>query len=217
MFSFLFKKEHQIETLIQEYLANFVLAKDSFKEAFDTCILSGTDCINFEFHIKQTHKYESKADDIRENINNLMYSKALIPESRGDIMRLLEAIDQIAHLFETALFIIQTQRIDVPHFILPDLNELLRISLACCDIIVRQTKTLIKSSEGIRSLMNTIDINESRCDHFERRIITKIFASELDPFLKLQLKDLILQIGEISDQADRVSKQINIMSLKRRV
>jgi uncharacterized protein Yka (UPF0111/DUF47 family) len=35
--------------------------------------------------------------------------------------------------------------------------------------------------------------------------------------VKLQLKELIIAMGEISDQADRVSKRVNIMTLKRRV
>jgi uncharacterized protein Yka (UPF0111/DUF47 family) len=48
-------------------------------------------------------------------------------------------------------------------------------------------------------------------------MITKLFTSDLDPFLKLQLKGIVIVMGEISDQADRVSKRANIMNLKRRV
>jgi uncharacterized protein Yka (UPF0111/DUF47 family) len=48
-------------------------------------------------------------------------------------------------------------------------------------------------------------------------MIMKVFESDLDPFLKLQLKDLIIEMGEISDQADRVSKRVNIITMKRRV
>jgi predicted phosphate transport protein (TIGR00153 family) len=217
MLSFLFKKEDQVEKLIFEYLENFIFAKENFSDALNTCLLSGSSCEDFEFLIHRTHKHESKADDIREEINNLMYGKVLIPEARGDIMRLLEAIDKIPRLFEAVLFMIQTQQLSVPEFLVPDIRELVRISLACCDLVAEQSTALLKNYEGIRALMNTIDTNESHCDHFERRIITKIFAADLDPFLKLQLKELIIQIGDISDQADRVSKRINIMSLKRRV
>jgi len=47
--------------------------------------------------------------------------------------------------------------------------------------------------------------------------MTKIFDSDIDPFQKLQLKELAIIMGEISDQADRVSKRVHIISLKRRV
>jgi len=48
-------------------------------------------------------------------------------------------------------------------------------------------------------------------------MIVKLFDSELDPFLKMQLKELVIVLGEISDQADRVSKRVNILAMKRRV
>lgn len=65
--------------------------------------------------------------------------------------------------------------------------------------------------------MSTIDRNESHCDHIERRIIIKLFESDLEPYMKLQLKELVIVLGEISNQADRVSKRVNIITMKRRV
>jgi uncharacterized protein Yka (UPF0111/DUF47 family) len=65
--------------------------------------------------------------------------------------------------------------------------------------------------------MNKIDQYESHCDHIEKNLIQQIFNSKIDPYIKIQLKELILHVGDISDQADRVSKLINILSLKRRV
>jgi predicted phosphate transport protein (TIGR00153 family) len=160
---------------------------------------------------------ESKADDIRYEIETMMYAKALIPESRGDILGLLEAIDQIPGLFELILNMIQTQRLSIPDFLVVDFKELIRVSLECCDLLIKEVGTLFRKSEDIRSLVSTIDNNESYCDHIERGIITKIFDSDIDPFLKIQLKEMIIQIGEISDQADRVSRRIYIVSIKRRV
>lgn len=78
-------------------------------------------------------------------------------------------------------------------------------------------EAVFRKSKDIRSLVSTIDNKESRCDHIERRIITKIFGSDLDPFQKLQLKEMVIQIGEISDHADQVSRRVNIISIKRRV
>ena len=216
MFHFLFKKEHRVETLIFEYMDTLKLIQESFLDAINTC-LEDHKCEDFEFLITQTHKHESRADDIRDEINNLMYSKALIPDSRGDIMQLIESMDIIPHLFERILFIMQTQKVSIPDFLVLDVKDLIRISLESCDLLSKQMALHLKQKLGIRSLLSTIDTNESHCDYIERRIITKIFDSDLDPFLKVQLKELIVTMGEISDQADRVSKRINIISMKRRV
>ena len=97
------------------------------------------------------------------------------------------------------------------------IRDLLEVSFESCELMIKQVKTLFKRARGIRSLVSTIDLNESRCDHIERGIITKIFDSDLDPFQKLQLKEMVVNMGEISDQTDRISKRINIISMKRRV
>jgi predicted phosphate transport protein (TIGR00153 family) len=216
MFRFLFKKEHQVEQLIYGYLGNLKMVRENFLKAMNVYFEKGF-CEDFEFLIEQTHKLESKADDTRYEIETLMYAKALIPESRGDILGLLEAIDQIPGLFELILYMIQTQRLAVPDFLVLDVRELLGVSLQCCDLLVKEVEALFRKSEEIRSLVATIDNNESHCDHIERRIITRIFDSDLDPFQKLQLKEMVIQMGEISDQTDRVSRRVHIISVKRQV
>jgi len=216
MFQFLFKKEQQVEQLIYQYLDNLKMAQDNFLTAMNVYFEKGF-CEDFDFLIEQTHKVESKADDTRYEIETMMYAKALIPESRGDILGLLEAIDQIPGLFELILYMIQTQRLSTPDFLVPDMKELIRVSLECCDLLIKEVEALFRKSGDIRSLVSTIDNNESHCDHIERRIITRIFDSDLEPFQKLQLKDMVIQLGEISDQTDRVSRRVHIISTKRRV
>jgi predicted phosphate transport protein (TIGR00153 family) len=192
------------------------MTEQHFSEALNFCLTKGVSG-DFDFLIEQTHKFESKADDIREEIKALMYGKALIPESRGDIMGLLESIDEIPRILELILNMIKTQKLVIPDFIVSDIKELIEVSLDSCDLLFKQTSALFKKSEALRSLVSKIDHNESHCDHIERRIITAIFDSNIEPFQKLQLKELIIHMGEISDQADRVSKRINIISLKRHV
>lgn len=216
MFQFLFKKEQQVEQLIYQYLDNLKMAQDNFLKAMNVYFEKGF-CEDFDFLIEQTHKVESKADDTRYEIETMMYAKALIPESRGDVLGLLEAVDQIPGLFELILYMIQTQRLRTPDFLVLDIKELIRVSLECCDLLIKEVEALFKKSGDIRSLVSNIDNNESHCDHIERRIITRIFDSDLDPFQKLQLKEMVIQLGEISDQADRVSRRVYIISTKRRV
>ena len=97
MLKFFFKKQLQIESLIYDYLDNLKMTEQHFSEALNICLKNGV-CSDFDFLTEQTHKFESKADDIREEIKALMYGKALIPESRGDIMGLLESIDKIPRI-----------------------------------------------------------------------------------------------------------------------
>jgi predicted phosphate transport protein (TIGR00153 family) len=216
VFSFLFKKENQLNNLISSYLENLVKTQEHFVKAMDTCLDAGI-CGEFSFLIEQTHKFESKADDIRDEINYLMYSRALIPDSREDVMNLIEQVEVIPRIFELVLHLIRTQKIKIPDFVVAEVRDLIRMSVESCDLMIKQIDLMLKNREGIRALMTTIDHNESHCDHIERSLMTKVFDSSLDPIHKIQLKELIIAMGEISDQADRVSKRVNIMVLKRRV
>ncbi len=216
MFDFFFKKERQLETLIYDYLENLGVIQNHFIKAINLCLKEGVSD-DFCFLMDQTHKFESRADDLRDQINELMYSRALIPESREDIMALLERVDQIPRFFEQILNMIRTQKISFPQFLILDIQALIRVSMDSCNLMAKQIEVMMKKKENVRALMSTIDQNESHCDHIERRIIIRLFESDLDPFLKLQLKELVIVLGEISDQADRVSKRVNIMAMKRRV
>ena len=216
MFKFLFKKEQQLESLITQYLENLTRTQEHFVKAMDTCLDEGL-CGEFAFLIEQTHKFESKADEIKEEVNVLMYSRALIPESREDIMNLIEQVEIIPRIFELVLHLIRAQKIKLPEFIKLDVKDLIRISVESCELMIKQIDLMMKNRQGIRALMATIDRNESHCDHIERSLMIKVFDSDLDKVDQLQLKELIIALGEISDQADRVSKRVNIITLKRRV
>ncbi|MBW2107059.1 MAG: DUF47 family protein [Deltaproteobacteria bacterium] len=216
MLKIFFKKEEELKALVYEYLKNVANIEAHFSKAMEIFLEQGM-CDDCGFLTEQTHKHESRADDIREEINLLMYGKALIPESREDIMRLLEAVDEIPRRMELVLYMIQTQKLAVPDFIIPDTRELIQVSLQSCDLMAKQIDLMLRKKDGVKELMDTIDQNESHCDHIERRIISKVFDSNLDPFEKMQLKEMAVYLGEISDQADRVSKRVNIIAIKRRV
>jgi predicted phosphate transport protein (TIGR00153 family) len=213
---FLFRKQRQVQVLLERYLDNLRHVQQAFTQAINSCLTEN--CLDdFMSLADETHHFESKADDVREEIKTLMYSKVLLPESRGDIMGLLESIDYIPRLFEISLNIIRTQKLAIPDFIAHDVRDLLKISMETCDLMIEQIEDLFKKGRRIPELLSIIDQKESDCDVIERRIITTLFDSDIDPFLKLQLKELVVFLGDITDQIDRVSKRINIISLKRRV
>ena len=76
MLTFLFKKERQLETLIYSYLENLGMTQKHFLKAIATCLNDGV-CDDFSYLIEQTHKFESRADDLRIEVNEIMYSRTL--------------------------------------------------------------------------------------------------------------------------------------------
>jgi predicted phosphate transport protein (TIGR00153 family) len=213
---FLFRKQRQVQILVRRYLEHLCTVQHTFAQAINR-YLDGDAGDDFMNLVEEAHRYESKADDVREEIKTLMYSKVLLPESRGDIMGLLESVDYVPHILEIILNIIRTQKLAIPDIIAPDVRKMVSISMDTCGLMIEQVEDLFQRGRRIPELLEVIDEKESQCDVIERRIITTLFDSDIDPFLKLQLKELVVLLGDITDQIDRVSKRINIISLKRRV
>ena len=213
----MFRKQNQVQALIMDYLEALKKTQENFSLALETCLTDDKACGDFTFLSDETHRFESQADDVREQIKTLMYDKILLPESRGDIMRLLDGMDHIPRYMEIVLNMIKTQMLVIPDFLVPDIRELVSASLEACGLVSHQVEDLFKRKGRIKELVSVIDKKESQCDRIERRLISTIFASDLDGFQKLQLKELVIYLGEISDHVDVLSKQINIMNLKRRV
>ncbi|NIW24204.1 MAG: DUF47 family protein, partial [Gammaproteobacteria bacterium] len=82
------------------------------KETFPAC-LDGTHAAQNDL-ANPVHEFESAADDMRRAIELELYSGKLLPQSRADLLALIEAIDSIPNTAENIVdfFSIQKLRID---------------------------------------------------------------------------------------------------------
>ncbi len=86
MFRFLFKKQREVENLIGEYTRSVEIAQDMFLQSMETYFQTGRCSPTFEVLSAETHKTESRTDDILDKIVKLLHEKALVPDLRGDIL-----------------------------------------------------------------------------------------------------------------------------------
>lgn len=211
--SFLDRKQKKIEEMLLKYIERFTECVESFRTGMKCYFEKGTGA-DFDFWVNKTHKEESALDDLRRTIEMDLYSKALLPESRGDILGLLETADKIPNKLESILFQIQCENIILPKELIPDVRTLLEQSCESCNLVANGIRNLLQKRDKIMGITEKIDQLESFCDHIERRTITKIFKSDMNTGEKVILKQLILQIGDITDRAENVSDRITITSVK---
>jgi len=202
---------------MRNYVNSIEIAQENFLHAMETYFDTGKCCPDFEFLVAETHKAESKSDDIQQKISLLLFEKALIPEFRGDILTLLETIDDIPDQFDRVLYNIQTQKIEMQNTIKLDFKELVTVSLESCTLTMGCVKELFKRQSDPGKILSKVDQLESHGDHIERRIIIHIFDSDWDPLQKILLRDLAFMLGDIADHAVHVCRQINLITIKRRV
>ena len=74
-----------------------------FKSAIYTYLEEGCSS-DFEEKLHQVNKFESMCDALRRTIETQLYTQTLIPESRGDVLGLIENLDHVLGFFEGTLW-----------------------------------------------------------------------------------------------------------------
>jgi len=217
MFRLLFKKQKEVENLIKEYVHSVEIAQDMFLQSMETYLQVGKCSSSFEVLVAETHKAESRSDDILEKIVTLLFEKALVPDLRGDILKLLETADEIPDQFDRILSNICNQKVVLPESLNLDFKELLTVSLEACSFTLESVRSLFERGERVARLLFRADQLESQGDQIEKRIMVRIFESDWDPLQKILLRDLTHRMGDIADSAVQACRQVNLIVIKRRV
>ncbi|MBN1943790.1 MAG: DUF47 family protein [Phycisphaerae bacterium] len=209
-------RQKQIEEGIGRYCEEVATAVELLYSSLEQYIRQ-PDRETLRGNLQTIHKAESRADDLRGEIEVLMYSKAIFPESREDIMELLELLDKIPNHAEGCIRMILTQRIVIPPEHGPDVMKLVGISQHAVRHILQAAQLLFSNYTAATVAVGKVDELESDGDHCEAALIEALFSGSRDGFEKLLLRDLILHIGKIADRAENVGDRIRVIVAKRRI
>ncbi|MDY0000413.1 MAG: DUF47 family protein [Polyangia bacterium] len=214
--SLFFKKERAVLSMIHQYFAEVDLEAEVFREAMNLFLTEGAGEA-FTVLDGRVHRHESRADDLRCQIEKEMYSHALLPESRGDLLGLLETFDKIPNLLEVVTFMIDTQRIEVPPKYRPQVLKLVEVNLEAYKMVRDIVDRLFGQPDSVENKVSDVDHKESEGDHIERDLIKSIFLEDLPGLQKVQLRELIQRIGDISDHSEKLARRVELISLKKRI
>ncbi len=214
--SLFWKREREVRRLLEEYFAACDKTLDAFEQAMKIFATKGAGD-DFRRSDELVHGLEGRADDLRDEIEKLLYSRSLLPESRGDLLRILEAFDHLPNLAETVTFMVATQRIEFPPQFVEQLSRYVQINLDAYRHVRITVDRFLSEPGRVEETVSVVDADESMSDREERALITGIFASALDKAEMLHLREFIGRIGDISDCAEKVARRLEIAALKRRV
>jgi hypothetical protein len=160
---------------------------------------------------------ESEADEVLRKIRGLLYSGAFLPTIRGDLFRLLSAVDKIANRVESCIDFVDQQRpIHVEKF-RTEFKNILDLTADCFAALRHALEAYFDPAVGIDELRTSAaDVSkiESTIDGIQRSLTCAIFASQLPLAEKLHLVQLLLHIVRISDQAENATDELELLSLK---
>ena len=172
-------------------------------EAFSQCLAS----------IRDT---EHRGDDLRRSIEQDLYRKTLIPESRGDVMELLEDMDALLDRFTGLIWQFEIEHPDICVEFHEDFKELLRCSSESVEAVVRSCRAFFKDIYSVANHIHKVIFWEKESDKVTTRLQRAIFGRpNLRLSHKMHLRFFAKQVDRIADEAEDVSDRLNIYVIKR--
>jgi len=163
------------------------------------------------------HRAESKADDIRREIEDMMYERALFPESRGDVLLMLELVEEVPNLADHTARDVVDASLAIPKELHAELRQLLDVSCRCVDDMFVATAKLFTDFTGANAMTGKVDVLESEADDLEHRLIRRVFSGPSSDFEKILLRDLIRDISGLCDSSMKVADRIRVFVARRRL
>jgi len=213
----LWRKQKSIEEMVERYMEVADECIEHFLRAMRVYVRQGR-TVEFEGLVDECHRHESRADDLRREVEMTLYGKALLPESRGDLLGLLEAFDSLPNAAETALFMISCQRIDMPEEFAADFIRLVELNVEAYGLVRKAFDALMTNRGQTLYVVKEVEMAESVSDQRERALICRIFdEKQWDTGFKLQLETLVHRIGSIADRGENTTDRMAIVAVKRKV
>lgn len=213
-----FKRIHsnEIEMLLSQFRELVIKCAETFQSAMTEYFHAGQITSEFARLERMTHRYESEADDVRKKLEYTMYASNLIPQSRGDILGLSEALDKLPNQMEEIVQLIYTHNIQIPKRYFEKMEELVKINVAAARETVAVFEEFCCAKKDIAPVVKHIDSLESQSDYVSRDLVCDLFRSDgISDLQKILLSRIIHEISKISNRAEQFGDRIHLVSVKR--
>lgn len=175
------------------------------------------DPAQFEVRLLAIGEFEHKADGLRREIETRLYRESLIPEHRGDVLGLLENMDNVIDEAKKTLAQFAVERPEIPPDLAPDYLELARACVESAQHLVSAVRAFFRDITAVPDHIHKVYFYEREADRLADRLKRKIFAKEMELARKIHLRYFCLHVETLSDRAEDVADRLSIYTIKRTI
>jgi len=208
------KRKLEIGKRIDDFLDNVSESGLLFKLGVDSYLKGNVE--SFEKKLEDITQTENQGDSLRRSLEEQLYVQMLIPESRGDVLELLENMDTLLDRFKGAMWRFEIECPTIPPEMHNDFKELVACVVESVEAMVRSARAFFKDITAVSDHMHKVSYWEKQSDKVSTRLQRSIFRqNELQLSHKLQLRDFVMHVDQIADQAEDVADKLSIYVIKR--
>jgi predicted phosphate transport protein (TIGR00153 family) len=158
---------------------------------------------------------EKRADELRRSIESQLYRYSLIPESRGDVLDLLESMDEVIDTAKNTMSLFVVERPEV----IPELREgyvsLSQAASRTAEAVVLAARAFFRDPRGVTDHLHKVYYYEKEGDTLAMDLKRKVFDTDLELAHKIHLRYFALNVDRVSDAAEGVADKLSIYAIKR--
>lgn len=170
-----------------------------------------------EEKLQQIFAIETRGDEVRRSIATEMYAQMLMPDTRGDVLNLLEELDNVlddsTHLI--AAIAIERPELDIPETFRSMFSELTTAVVKAAQCMVQAARAYFKAPHAVRDHVHKISFHEMESTKITVRLGKEIYKSDISLERKRLLVDLAVRIRELASHANDVGDRTAIFAVKR--
>lgn len=211
-------KEKDVFELFSEHLTLLEKAMGLFEETVNLYLANDD---NYIQKSKELHRTEHAADtfkmEIRKNLNEGTFFKGL----RRDFAHLITELDDIfgyavivgKKLSEEKIVLSKVFSEDMDRIFREIITETAKIGTPLKDAVMSLRKDVSKIEEPCKCVW----LFETKVDRLQHRFFKRLFELDIELAHKLQIRDLVLYISNITDKAQNITDLISILAMNTKI
>lgn len=167
--------------------------------------------------MEKAGEMEREADDLRRKVQEALYRKSLLPEFRGDVLHLMEKMDDLIDIAKENLMQFDVENPFIPAEIHEAFLELAKTSINGVEAVVLSARNFFRDPRSVNDLLHRVYFYEQEADRLSNALKRKVY-NEL-PGLNLSQKNhirhFINQVEDLSDVSEGIADILAILAIKR--
>lgn len=167
--------------------------------------------------MQKADEMEGKADELRRSVEDALYRHSLLPEFRGDVLHLLEKLDDLVDIAKENLLQFDVESPDIPPEVHEDFIDLAKTSVKAVEAIVLSVRTFFHDPRSVKDLLPKVYFYEEEADRASNALKRRIYKEipGLDLSRKSHIRFFIHQAENLSDVSEAIADILAILAIKR--
>lgn len=211
-----FRTTRIVQSEIQEFLDAVSMTVLAYQEGMVAYLKEGCSEVTEE-KLQQICTYELRGDNLRTHIGLTLYTEMLLPDTAGDILTLLSDLDQLLDRMRGHFVLLGIEK---PEFPADCNNALIDFICHACnamDHTVAAARIYFRDPKAVHDQIHKAHYHQEEAEKIAIRLLKSIFSDSYSLERKCHLRDHLLHISRLADQADKTGDAIAIYAVKRSI